>query len=53
MSQSISDISVFGEYKNAEDRVTAALLKIFQVGGTQVIRAVFSGILDLHLQNLL
>lgn len=47
MSQSISDISVFGEYKNAEDRVTAALLKIFQVGGTQVIRAVFSGILDL------
>jgi len=47
MGQSITDISVFGEYKYAEDRVTAALLKIFQVGGTQLIRAVFSGILDL------
>ncbi len=47
MGQSITDISVFGEYKYAEDRVTAALLKIFQVGGTQLIRAIFSGILDL------
>ncbi len=47
MSQPITNISVFGEYKNAEDRVTAALLKIFQVGGSPVIHAVFSNILDL------
>jgi len=34
----IEDISVFGEYKQAENRVTAAFLQICKVGGEDFIR---------------
>jgi len=34
----IEDISIFGEYKQAENRVTAAFLQICKVGGEDFIR---------------
>ena len=34
----IEDISIFGEYKQAENRVTAAFLQICKVGGEGFIR---------------
>jgi hypothetical protein len=34
----IEDISIFGEYKQAENRVTAAFLQICKVGGEELIR---------------
>lgn len=34
----IQDISIFGEYKQAENRVTAAFLQICKVGGEALIR---------------
>ena len=39
--RSISQKSIFGEYKNGEDRVTAALLQIFRLGGPELMNAVF------------
>ena len=40
-NRSISEKSIFGEYKNAEDRVTAALLQLFRIGGTDLMKVVF------------
>lgn len=37
----ISQQSIFGEYKNGEDRVTAALLQLFRLGGPELMNAVF------------
>ena len=34
----IEDISIFGEYKQAENRVTAAFLQICKIGGEEFIR---------------
>ena len=34
----IEDISIFGDYKQAENRITSALLHIFNVGGEELIR---------------
>lgn len=34
----IEDISIFGEYKQAENRVTAAFLQICKIGGEDFIR---------------
>ncbi len=36
----IEDISIFGEYKQAENRVTAAFLQVCKVGGEDLIRFV-------------
>ena len=40
-NRSISQKSIFGEYKNGEDRVTAALLQIFRLGGPELMNSVF------------
>ena len=40
-NRSISNKSIFGEYKNPEDRVTAALLQIFKIGGPEMMGFVF------------
>ena len=40
-AQSITNKSIFGEYKYDEDRVTAALLHIFRIGGPDLISFVF------------
>lgn len=40
----IEDLSIFGEYKQPENRVTAALLHIFKVGGSDLVRYVISAI---------
>ncbi len=34
----IEDISIFGEYEQAENRVTAAFLQICKIGGEDFIR---------------
>jgi hypothetical protein len=54
----IEDISIFGEYKQAENRVTAAFLQICKVGGEELIRFVCNEIgiqlpsseIDIHSQ---
>ncbi len=38
MSKKIEDISIFGEYKQPENRVTAAFLQICKIGGEDFIR---------------
>lgn len=40
-AQSITNKSIFGEYKHPEDRVTAALLHIFRIGGPDLMSFVF------------
>lgn len=45
--KSISQISIFGEYKSPENRVTAALLHIIHVGGNVVIQRLFGDIFDI------
>lgn len=53
-SQSIANKSIFGEYKQPEDRVTAALLHIFRIGGPDLISNVFEDIdidLDAHVNT--
>ena len=45
--KSITDYSIFGEYKNPEDRLTAALLQVMHRGGHELIAYLFSDILDL------
>ena len=44
MPKNIEDLSVFREYKQVENRVTAALLQIFKVGGEPLMRDVLSEI---------
>lgn len=45
--KSITDFSIFGEYKNDEDRLTAALLQVLHYGGHPLIAKLFGDILDL------
>ncbi|KAF3977719.1 MAG: hypothetical protein HFP77_05420 [Methylococcales symbiont of Iophon sp. n. MRB-2018] len=42
MAKEISDLSIFGEYKHPENRVTAALLQICKIGGESLIRHIFT-----------
>ena len=44
MSKNIDEMSVFGEYKQKEDQVTAALLQIFKAGGEPLLRDVMNTI---------
>lgn len=50
MSKNIDEMSVFGEYKQKEDRVTAALLQIFKAGGEPMIREIMNAV-GLQLPN--
>ena len=45
--RTISDQSIFGEYKRAEDRVTAALLHIMNIGGPIVVERLFGDKFDI------
>lgn len=45
--KSITDFSIFGEYKNDEDRLTAALLQVLHYGGHPLIANLFGDTLDL------
>ena len=45
--KSITDYSIFGEYKYPEDRLTAALLQVMHYGGHPLIAFLFGDILDL------
>ncbi len=40
-NKNITNQSIFGEYKNAEDRVTSALLQILHYGGHELVAYVF------------
>ena len=44
MAKNISSQAIFGEYKNAEDKVTAALLQVLHYGGQDIICSIFDGI---------
>lgn len=46
-NKSISSQSIFGEYKKPEDRVTAALLHVIQVGGQMVVERLFGDHFDI------
>ncbi len=52
MSKSIESISIFGEYKKQEDRVTAALLHVLNVGGQPIVERLFGGLFDIPTNNL-
>ncbi len=39
MARSINEVSIFGEYKQSENRLTAAFLQILKIGGEELIRA--------------
>lgn len=43
----IDNISIFGEYKKPEDRVTAALLHILNAGGQMVVERLFGDLFDI------
>lgn len=45
--KSILQTTIFGEYKKPEDRVTAALLHVIQIGGDLVIQKLFGDIFDI------
>ena len=47
MSRSIENVSIFGEYKKPEDRVTAALLHVLNAGGQPLVERLFDGLFDL------
>lgn len=47
MEKSITDISIFGEYKQPENRVTAALLHILHLGGQPFVQRLFGDIFDI------
>ena len=44
MNKTISNQAIFGEYKNAEDKVTAALLQVLHYGGHKLVCSVFADI---------
>ena len=46
-NKSISNQSIFGEYKNQEDKVTAALLQVLHYGGHRIVCNVFNNEIDL------
>ena len=45
--KSITQTSIFGDYKKPEDRVTAALLHIIHIGGNIVIQRLFGDVFDI------
>lgn len=47
MEKSITDISIFGEYQQSENRVTAALLHILHLGGQPVVQRLFGDLFDI------
>lgn len=47
MSKSIEYISIFGEYKKQEDRVTAALLHVLNAGGQPIVERLFGDLFDI------
>ena len=52
MSKSITNISVFGEYKKPEDRVTAALLHVLNAGGQPVVERLFGDLFDIPANDI-
>lgn len=48
-NRSISNKSIFGEYKSPEYRVTAALLQIFKIGGPEMMGHIFDDF-DINLE---
>lgn len=44
MAKTISNQAIFGEYKNPEDKVTAALLQVLHYGGHKIVCSVFDDI---------
>lgn len=50
--QLISTKSIFGEYKQDENRVTAALLHILHMGGEPIIQRIFGDVLDLPANDI-
>ncbi len=44
MPKNIEELSIFGEYSQVENRVTAALLQIFKIGGESLMRDILSEI---------
>ena len=44
MAKNITNQAIFGEYKNQEDKVTAALLQVLHYGGHQIVCSIFDGI---------
>ncbi len=40
MSRNIDEVSIFGEYKQSENRLTAAFLQILKIGGEELIREI-------------
>lgn len=44
MAKTISKQAIFGEYKNPEDKVTAALLQVLHYGGHRIVCSVFDDI---------
>lgn len=47
MSKSIEEISIFGEYRKPEDRVTAALLHVLNAGGQPITERLFGNLFDI------
>ncbi|MBR5434353.1 MAG: hypothetical protein IK117_07945 [Bacteroidales bacterium] len=45
--KTITQTSIFGEYKKPEDRVTAAFLHIIHIGGNLVIQRLFGDVFDI------
>ena len=52
MDKSITDISIFGEYQQPENRVTAALLHILHLGGQPVVQRLFGDLFDIPSNNI-
>ena len=52
MSKSIEDVSIFGEYKKPEDRVTAALLHVLNAGGQPIVERLFVDLFDIPSNNV-
>lgn len=52
MSKSIEHISVFGEYKKPEDRVTAALLHVLNAGGQPIVERLFGDLFDIPANDI-
>ena len=53
MSKSIENVSIFGEYKKQEDRVTAALLHVLNAGGQSIIEGLFGDLFDIRSINVI
>jgi hypothetical protein len=47
MEKSITNISIFGEYQQSENRVTAALLHVINLGGQSIVQRLFGDLFDI------